>query len=838
MSYFDWQVVQKIALVGLIHTIKMLLTAWSLRYNNIPPSRNDSTNAYPFSPGQIPLYLLARVILMPIYLILTIFIEQTMPTRRTIYCALLANLSFFVAISFSVFDIIWETLIAGIISTVFVVLFQVLLLQKYKELDQHLGCHEIIPMDLVVVDSETDQRPIDGSKTAAFWYILQYTSGLSIFLLLITLFFSSEPGHIYRNCYILDVRTFWVLMLGSCCSYYSVFTSTLLLLERTSSLTVTFLSLPTGVLQLILLSHSKLSHGCLVGGLMTIWFSWRFLLSRRQEDAKSTSKNGRNLWTLVRSTIVALILVIGFVYAVQQPSATARIVRVASLTSVPTKDPHVGWINRPINSVIVRDDYLGARPHVDMVADLPLLARKCRDFYSANEKNHDGLKCLTYLATAEAEYYLLPEEGHMLRASEQDPRKAEYANADGNGNSRTSYQAPSSAIPASKENIGTCAGPIVPYHIYWIGQTSWRVELYVKSYLYTQNLPCSRLWLWLDVDRNPHALRDFPKDPAFGLFSPLIARGDIVLKGWKFPTEIPIPIEPGRSDRIGFYARPIQTKRDGFLKVADEVVQDPDGQLWLQYNKRFRPFLNDYMSDTARFTILHLHGGLWCDIDILLLRDLRPLVLPHPVHGRLSFGEQWVERSHITDYNSAVLSTSANSSFSTFLLHGGVRMGMNFCPKVLGRMTWKENRTAEFPMLDTAAFDPSTTTINRVQGRKCSVPCHENYSDIFVGRPGLVYGEWRDYQDEPLQEINTSELMTHSINNSGGGVPTETTQRLQYDPSHDPYPPNNRTLQNFFRGAWGYHIHNQVIPFISSVILQNPILILDSGRVILNLHLG
>jgi len=26
----------------------------------------------------------------------------------------------------------------------------------------------------------------------------------------------------------------------------------------------------------------------------------------------------------------------------------------------------------------------------------------------------------------------------------------------------------------------------------------------------------------------------------------------------------------------------------------------------------------------------------------------------------------------------------------------------------------------------------------------------------------------------------------------------------------DNYPPTNRTLENFFRGAWTYHIHNQV----------------------------
>ena len=30
-----------------------------------------------------------------------------------------------------------------------------------------------------------------------------------------------------------------------------------------------------------------------------------------------------------------------------------------------------------------------------------------------------------------------------------------------------------------------------------------------------------------------------------------------------------------------------------------------------------------------------------------------------------------------------------------------------------------------------------------------------------------------------------------------------------YNLDDDKYPPNNRTMENFFRGAWSYHIHNQ-----------------------------
>ncbi|MCJ1357394.1 MAG: hypothetical protein MMC33_007390, partial [Icmadophila ericetorum] len=669
----------------------------------IDPELVSATDPYMLSNGQAPLYLLARGGIMPTCLALTVLMEQTIPSRRTIFYSISANLSLLIAICASVFDIIWDTLFAGIVSTVFAVLFPILLLQKYNELDHYLSSQQIVSVNLSPADDANGHRRADGPKRLAF--------------------------------------------------------------------------------------------------------CWGYLSSQKQEGTTTPARHGRSLWVPVRNAIATFLLTISLVYTFLQPPSITDFIRPTLLTSALPKNPHAKWISRPLKSVAVTDGYLGARPHVDTVADLPLLARTCRDFYSVTERNHDGLKCLIYLATTEAEYYSLPEEGRMLRASEQDPAKAEYADADGYGNSLASYPSPSVATPASKDTIGTCSGPIIPYHSYWIGRASWRVELYVKSYLYTQNLPCSRLWLWLDLDRHPHALRDFREDPAFKLFAPLIARGDIILKGWRFPSQIPLPSNPSKTNPKTFYERPVPLKNDGLLKVADEVTQDAEGQLWLKYNPRFRPFLNDYMSDTARFTILHLHGGLWCDIDILLLRDLRPLVLPHPIHGRLAFGEQWVERSHIADYNSAVLSIMANSSFSTFLLHGGVRMGMNFCPKVLGRMIWKENRTQEFPMLDTAAFDPSTPTINRSKGRKCSVPCHESYSDVFVGRPGVVENEWRDYESTPLKEIASGSKP--NTTNPEAFSPIEIIQQFRYEHGEDLYPPNNRSMQNFFRGAWGYHIHNQ-----------------------------
>jgi hypothetical protein len=732
---------------------------------------------------------------------------------------------------FQIIDFYWSTLAAGLFSSVFGALYPILLSQKYDQIAHNTHYRRYHCTCLPTLSTEhkaTDKH----SYLIAFYSTLRYISAISVALLLLIVGLSGELGHISRNCYILDVKTFWGILIGSSFANSIVFISMLLLVTATSPLTATFLSVPYSTFQLILLSTSRVKLGCWLASCITLLLSIQ-VFAIKGTGSIMTLSNKQGIKPVFRKAIIASVLCGCATYAIQQHTITIASLRPIKFTSHSISNPHANWINRPANSVVVKDDYLGTRPHVDTVANLLLLEKTCRSFYSVTETDHDGLECLSYLAKAEAEYYILPEEGRGLRASEQDPTKADYTDADGHGNTLSKYPALSSAAAPSESEIGTCSGPIIPYHTYWVGPASWRVELFIKSYLYTQNIPCSRVWLWLDADRNPHAIRDMYKDPAFKLLVPLIDRGDIVLKEWKYPTRVPLPRNQSNLDRTGYYNELGTSNPNGTLAVADEVIQDADGQHWLLYNPKFRPFLNDYMSDTARFTILMLHGGLWCDMDLILLRDMRPLALPHPVHGKLAFAEQWVERSHIADYNSAVVSAAANSSFSSFLLQGGVRMGMNFCPKVLGRMTWKERRLGEFPMLDTAAFDPSTCTINRRPGRKCSVPCHMDYKDVFAGKRGAVKNEWRDYSGEQLKGITASVNRTITPN----GFDAERMAGVsEYVMDKDPYPPSNRTLQNFFRGAWGYHIHNQV--GIQTMIRLGNTLIEHSGQAIPSLHLG
>jgi hypothetical protein len=521
-------------------------------------------------------------------------------------------------------------------------------------------------------------------------------------------------------------------------------------------------------------------------------------------------------------------------------------VQFAATSSSVTINPHANVFNRPVSAVSPKDDYLGPRPHVDTEADLQMLVDECRGTYGGIEKMRNVFECLRFLDQGQNKYQRIPKEKD--RASKQDPRHAEYNDADGYGNTKSRYVDVERASNASKSSLGECAGPIIPYHTYWTGPATWRLEVFVKSYLYTQNLPCSRLYIWIDEDRGPRGVEKMmTKDPLFARFLPFVERGDITLKSWKFPNRIPLPKDLDNTDGAGYYKVPGKPNLKGEVTVADGIVEDPTGQHWMALTPKQMTFLPQAVSDAVRFVVLHIYGGAYFDMDVLMLRDMRPLLLPR----NHSFAERWAAHQHPGDYNTAILSLTANSSLSSYLLRGGVRMGLNFHPRVIGRMAWKDGRDKELLMLETAAFDPIWTEFNWDREGRCTVPCIKDYAAVFKGKAAALKDEWQSYDapqlplvdlgsppatsptvsppesdqerpsmrsriinkrnevqhDHPAEPEPTDSFATTSAEEAelrGAGVIAE------YQLDQDKYPPNNRTLENFFRGAWTYHIHNQV----------------------------
>lgn len=653
-----------------------------------------------------------------------------------------------------------------------------------------------------------------------FWSMLRHVSLLSTAFLLVHMFASGELRSIQENCYVLDVGTLrWLLAAGGILDA-TVLILMALLAMAASPVTTTFLAAPMNAFQLAIFMYTGFNQYRWIG-LSVCWaFSLAFIFFPTKESTSTSTAATRKSYSFARNVIITVLLC-GALYSM---NALGRGSSASLDTEAPTcQNSFSGEIKSPWPKALndtsaAHDDYLGPRPHVDTIANLTFLVEQCREIEDGGGVD-DVVNCLSILEHAEKEYFSIPNKTQNARASEPDAEAKEHVHRIAQDGSLVKHH-PSLTTGQSKPNssFGTCAGPIIPFHVYWTGPATWRVELFIKAYLYTQNLACSRLWLWLDSDLDPAAVEKMLcHDPIFQRFRPLVASGDILLKSWSFPDRVPLAHEssaaaaiPSTPDlRPGIVVTEEEEDEDGETVFGDgwddnSIVQDANGQQWLELKSPHASLAPVQVSDAVRFIVLHLHGGLYTDMDVLLLRDMRPLLLPDPTNdgggeggggegkgggGPRAFAEQWVERCAPYDYNTAVISLPAHSSLSSYLLRGGVRMGMNFHPRVMGRMLWGDGMAGLVQMLHNAFFDPLVTNLRRREGEGavCTVPCHKNFQSAFMGEVEEGGREWSGWRGE----------VGVGVEGVGG----------------------NRSLEHFFRGAWAYHVHNQVCGFLSLPLL-------------------
>ncbi|KAF3922068.1 hypothetical protein ABW20_dc0108260 [Dactylellina cionopaga] len=516
----------------------------------------------------------------------------------------------------------------------------------------------------------------------------------------------------------------------------------------------------------------------------------------------------RNLLLAVSVYIIITVTLQFFFYgsltSTQKPPGQKNSPSLPTTPSTPVVSPNLsnGYSRlRPDSLVIANDAYMGARPHVDTYANFTRLVDVCRGSIQGLERMKQVYDCMKYLVEQKEDYYYIPS---------QDPPSQGYPRF----------------VASSEGNVGTCNGPVVPFHIWWSGKCTWRVELFIKSYFHSQNLPCSRLNLWLDTDVNPNAIDDMMRDPGFARFLPLVARGDLALREWRFPARVLLQ-KAGDGEGDG-----------KITNLEDGVYIDERGNMWLEFSTRKMTFLPVAISDAVRFVVLHYEGGVYCDMDNVLLRDLRPLLIP-PNHG---FAERWAWYEGPWDYNTAIMSLHPNSSLSQHFLKGAVKMGINFHPYIIGRLVYKDGRGEEFTMFEDGFFDPIWGQYNTPWVARCTVPCNIKYYHAFLGKRGVIPQEWSAYDGPQLEEVDGGVSGDNAGRNSAGpktgerssdtggwffrrkrrlrGEAATSESELQkraptgfkegYDIDNDPYPPTNRTLENFFKGAYAYHIHNQV----------------------------
>ncbi|CAG8584695.1 14448_t:CDS:2 [Gigaspora rosea] len=242
------------------------------------------------------------------------------------------------------------------------------------------------------------------------------------------------------------------------------------------------------------------------------------------------------------------------------------------------------------------------------------------------------------------------------------------------------------------------------FHVFWKGPITDKIALMMKSFLYSQPLECSKLYVWLD-NLNDTNFNDNEHIHLLLKYSP----SNIEFKEWN-------------------------------------IVE--------QFS-----------------SILHNYGGIYIDADVLLIRDMRPLY-----YANFEFSYRW---SFKNEYNTAVLRLWKESQSSELVIRGAINNNMNFHPfNIRKYLSTHENSTRRetnkfIYMFPPGLFDPLWLKRDRKQPSSVLSPNLRDLTDVF--NPSIIPDE----------------------------IPG-------LDPAtFDGSPLDIRYIENFFRGAFTYHWHNQ-----------------------------
>ncbi|KAH9861199.1 hypothetical protein IAQ61_010936 [Plenodomus lingam] len=258
---FDWQIAKQVLPLAALYAAKVLLSNYSFAY------------------APLPTYQLARIGITPLALVFSCVLQKENFSGGTLSSALVATLNLFFASYRSNIRVTWESVVAGVFSSIFVALYPILLLRTYR-----LVLASLVPQgDILSGYPSSAEEPGNREETRAFYRTLHYTSLLTLLLLTPIVLVSGELPHIYRNIPFLDVPFFWAMMLFGGMGSWAVFSSTLLLVKATSPFTATFVHVPRSAFQLVAISLFRAPAQTWVAVVLCWVSSLWFLIARREE---------------------------------------------------------------------------------------------------------------------------------------------------------------------------------------------------------------------------------------------------------------------------------------------------------------------------------------------------------------------------------------------------------------------------------------------------------------------------------------------------------------------------------------------------------------------------
>lgn len=337
------------------------------------------------------------------------------------------------------------------------------------------------------------------------------------------------------------------------------------------------------------------------------------------------------------------------------------------------------------------------------------------------------------------------------------------------------------------------------FHMYWSGPFTDKPYLILMSYLFTQPLdfhipssgsrptnttsPCRpQFWVWVNPGvqgsvPNPDAKRDLFNVLAANPWSApfLHKRFHDVVKFKMWNTTERLDFHPELSDWrthdvLGKLAIDEETaaqllKSKGLLnKIAegedgaeggDQSPMDAAAQAAMVQLKA-ADSAQVVMSDLARFLVTHTYGGIYLDVDHVLLRDWEELW-----NWRGAFAMRW---SLHPWYNTAVMKMQENSAIGSFLLRTAIKNDdrQPFHPEAITHYMRDAKLEPLIFRIPDALFDPNFLNMEKEQRDRPPFPAYS----------------W----------------------DSGFGEFFQTPARTGYDAQAG--------FSAFFRGAYAYHWHN------------------------------
>jgi hypothetical protein len=210
-------------------------------------------------------------------------------------------------------------------------------------------------------------------------------------------------------------------------------------------------------------------------------------------------------------------------------------------------------------------------------------------------------------------------------------------------------------------------------HTFWHGEITDKVALMIKSFLFTQPLNCARLKVWF-AEFNQSAIAENSYVPQFQRF---VENGVVEFKSFTFDEQFMLYGENH--------------------SVEDLIMQQCSKDIFHCSKESLSPqaFYRSF-SDLVRLILLYNFGGIYIDMDTILLRDLSPLY-----YAPDEFSCNWgAERNRM---NTAFFKMSLHSEKAKILITEGLKM-QSFHPlKFNEYLSWHRRRLL---MLPNVLFDP------------------------------------------------------------------------------------------------------------------------------------